>query len=548
MANMDTGLPKNLAELLTSAAEKDPGRDVLVFPEKRMSYGALLKSARRYAKCLMAVGVEKGDHVGIYLPNSFEFVEMMFGVALAGAVTVPVNARYVSKELAYLTQNADLVSLITLGQVADDVNFIDRLKKALPSLKGADDPQLLSLPEAPKLRNVITIGKRSHQGCIDRQSFLDGENTIADADLDARTNRITHDDTALILYTSGTTSNPKGCLISHQGIVGNSAALGLDRYQLVAEDNFWSPLPIFHIAGILPLCAVMHAAGGYIMMPYFEAGQALDLLEREGATAAYPCFVTIMQDMINHPTFTKRDLSKVRLMNSSFAVQPPEIKTAMAKAMPNTIQVGTYGLSEASGTICTSYLDDSYEARTEKLGSPLSGWNVRIIDPETGQDVPTGARGEIIAKGPYMLKGYYKDPEKTAETIDASGWLHTGDVGSLDDEGRIMFHGRLKDMLKVGGENVAASEIESHLANHPAVQLAQVVGIPHPRLQEIVAAYVEVRPGAHVSAEELVDFCKGEIASFKVPKHIRFINDWPMSTSKIQKFKLRDQLIKELGL
>lgn len=543
-----TAYALTLADLLIRAADTSPDRDVLVFPDQRMTYGELLASARKVAKCLMANGLQPGEHVGVYLPNSFDFVEVMFGVALAGGVTVPVNGRYVSKELAYLTQNADLVTIVTLGHVADSVNYVDRLKEGLPSLEAAADCDSLALPEAPKLRNVVTLGKRKHAGCIGRLDFLACEDKVSDETLDARIADIGADDMALILYTSGTTSNPKGCLISHGAICSNSHALGVDRYQLMATDNFWSPLPIFHIAGILPLCAVMHAIGGYIMMPYFEAGQALDLLEQEGATAAYPCFVTIMQDLINHPSFYDRDLSRVRLMNSNFAVQPPEIKHAMAKAMPNTIQVGTYGLSEASGTICTSYLDDSYEARTEKLGSPLSGWQVRVIDPETGADRAAGERGEIIAKGPGMLKGYYKDPEKTAETIDADGWLHTGDVGSLDGEGRIMFHGRLKDMLKVGGENVAASEIESHLESHPAVQLAQVVGVPHERLQEVAAAFIEFKPGESATEEELVAHCKGAIASFKVPRYVRAVDEWPMSTSKIQKFKLRDELVAELGL
>ena len=539
---------QTLAELLLRAAEQSPDRDVLVFPDQRMTYGELLASARKVAKCLMAVGVQPGDHVGIYLPNSFDFVEVMFGVALAGGVTVPVNGRYVSKELAYLTENADLVTIVTFGHVADSVSYIERLKRALPNLAGAADCENLSLPEAPKLRNVIAMGQREHAGCVGRRAFLACEDRVSDAELDARIAGITPEDMALILYTSGTTSNPKGCLIPHGAICSNSQALGVDRYKLTASDNFWSPLPIFHIAGILPLCAVMHAVGGYIMMPYFDAGQALDLLENEGATAAYPCFVTIMQDLINHPSFYDRDLSKVRLMNSNFAVQPPEIKEAMAKAMPNTIQVGTYGLSEASGTISTSYLDDSYAARTEKLGSPLRGWEIRVIDPETGADRPTGARGEIIAKGPGMLTGYYKDPEKTAETIDEGGWLHTGDVGSLDADGRIMFHGRLKDMLKIGGENVAASEIESHLESHPAVKLAQVVSVPHQRLQEVAAAFIEFKPGQSVSDEELISHCKGEIASFKVPRYVRAVDEWPMSTSKIQKFKLRDGLVAELGL
>ena len=252
-----------------------------------------------------------------------------------------------------------------------------------------------------------------------------------------------------------------------------------------------------------------------------------------------------MQDLIEHPRFLTTDLSSVRLMNSNFAVQPAWIKDRMSAAMPHAVQVGTYGLTEGSGTICTSRPDDPYEARTTRLGVPLAEWEVKIVDPETGVECATGTQGEIVARGPNMLAGYYNAPEKTAESI-RDGWLHTGDIGSFDADGQIMFHGRTKDMLKVGGENVAAAEIEAVLQSHPAVKLAQVVGVPHPRYAEIPAAFVELASGATASAEELLAHCDGKIAKFKIPRHIRFVSEWPMSTSKIQKFRLRDRLVAEL--
>jgi fatty-acyl-CoA synthase len=219
----------------------------------------------------------------------------------------------------------------------------------------------------------------------------------------------------------------------------------------------------------------------------------------------------------------------------------------MTAAMPHTIMVGTYGLTEGSGTICTSRPTDSWEARGWRLGVPLDDWEVRIVDVETGVECPLGVQGEIVARGPNMLAGYYNAPEKTAEVIDADGWFHTGDIGSFDAEGQIMFHGRTKDMLKVGGENVAAAEIEAVLHSHPAVQLAQVVGLPDPRYVEVPAAFIELRAGASAGEQELIDHCKGKLASFKLPRHVRFVTAWPMSTSKIQKFRLRDRLVKELS-
>jgi acyl-CoA synthetase (AMP-forming)/AMP-acid ligase II len=280
-------------------------------------------------------------------------------------------------------------------------------------------------------------------------------------------------------------------------------------------------------------------------IPRFDAGVGLAMLGKEGATIAYPSFVTIMQDLITHPTFKDTDLSKLRVMNSNFAVQPEWIKLAVAEAMPHTIQVGTYGLTEGAGTVSTSRLSDSYDVRTGRCGVPLDEWNVRIVDPETGEDCGPGEQGEIVLGGPNILKGYYNAPEKTAEAI-RGGWFFSGDIGSIDADGNVMFHGRTKDMLKVGGENVAAAEIEAMLQTHPAVKLAQVVSLPDDRYAEVPAAFVELAEGESASEQQLIDHCKGRIASFKIPRHVRFVAEWPMSTSKIQKFRLREGLIAEL--
>ena len=275
----------------------------------------------------------------------------------------------------------------------------------------------------------------------------------------------------------------------------------------------------------------------------FDAGTALAMLGGERATHAYPCFVTILQDLINHPDFPGTDLSRVRLMNSNLAVQPPWIAEAITKAMPGAVQVGTYGLSEGVGTICTSRMDDPETLRLSRLGAPLDEWEVAIIDPETGGRRGTGEQGEIIARGPNAMSGYYRDPVKTAQTLQQDGWMRTGDIGSIDAHGQIMFHGRYKDMLKVGGENVAAAEIEAVLDTHPAVRLSQVVGMPDDRYAEVPAAFVELKVGAVATEAELIAFCAGKVARFKIPRTVRFVSDWPMSTTKIQKFTLRESLL-----
>lgn len=535
-----------VGRLLRERARSDGDRDALVFPDSRLTYRQLFDAASDWARALSALGVQRGEHVGILLPTCIEFVEVYFGCALLGAVAVPVNARYQPGELAYLLKDASLRVLVTTGKVSSSLDFEDRLRKALPSLDATQDCMKLDLPEAPALRQIICLEEKCGPAILPRSKAMEAGRGVAEGAIEAHIDAVEPADTALILYTSGTTSNPKGCMISNRAIVGNSRNLG-KRYHVTSADKVWSPLPIYHIAGILPMTMILDAGGAYLTVPYFEAGTALEMLEREGATIAYPSFVTIMQDLISHERFAKTDLSSMRLMNSNFAVQPEWIKKAMIEAMPSIIHVGTYGLTEAAGTICTSRLDETLESRTTRLGVPLEEWEVKIVDFQSGRECAPGERGEICARGPNMLSGYHNAPEKTSESI-RDGWLHTGDIGSLDENGTIMFHGRTKDMLKVGGENVAAAEIENALQTHGAVKLAQVVGIPDDRYVEVPFGFVELVPGKQVNAEELIEHCRGQIANFKLPRDIRFVESWPMSTSKIQKFRLRDQLIEELGL
>lgn len=533
-----------LCGMLRSSASAHAGSPALIFPDRVLSYSSLHGSALGWARALIALGVRPGDHVGILLTTRPEFVELLFGIAMAGAVAVPVNARYQAHELSFLVRDADLVLLVTTGRVADSLDFGARLTAALPSLAAATDPAALRLPEAPKLRSIICLDAPCQPYLLSAGTALAQGAAVPVAEVDARTAAVAPQDVAMVLYTSGTTANPKGALITHRAQVGNSRNLGV-RYEVTKDDRVWSPLPIFHIAGILPMVMILDKGGAYMTVPHFEAGVALEMLGREKATIAYPSFVTIMQDLISHPTFANTDLTSLRVMNSNFAVQPAWIREAVTAAMPHTIQVGTYGLTEAAGTVSTSRLTDSYAQRTGRCGVPLDEWEVRIVDPETGQDCGVDQQGEIVIRGPNMLKGYHNAPEKTAEVI-RDGWFYTGDIGSVDGDGQMMFHGRTKDMLKVGGENVAAAEIEAMLQSHPAVRLAQVVGIPHPRYVEVPAAFVEMNDGITASEAELIAHCQGKLASFKIPRHIRTVTAWPMSTSKIQKFKLKEQIITEL--
>lgn len=535
-----------LGGVLIDAAKSKPEADALIFPDQRLRYGELYAAARRWARVFMALGVEPREHIGLQLHTCPEFVEAMFGAALAGAVTVPINARYVAGELRYILENGDLVTVVTTDEIAEAVDFVGRLTEAFPDIPNNRDAEHLRVADAPKLRNVVVLGSGQRAGFVPGTSLDALAARVSEDALDRRIAAVSPDDVSLIIYTSGTTSNPKGCLLQHKAIVGNSRRLA-DVYEITGHDRLWSPLPFFHIGGILPMVTIFDVKGAYITLPKFDAGVSIDLMERERASVTYPCFITIMQDLINHPRWKEADLRCVRLMNSSPGVQPEALRIALEAKLPQTVHVGTYGLTEGSGSICTNRPSDSYEARIKRLGGPKPGWEVRVVDFETGIDVPTGQHGEILARGPGLMMGYYKDPVKTAATLDKDGWLHTGDIGSLDALGHILFHGRVKDMLKVGGENVAAAEVEAVLNTHPAVKLSQVVGAPDDRLAEVVAAYVELNPGKSATEAELIAHCRGKVASFKLPRYVRFISDWPMSTSKIQKFRLRQMIGEELA-
>jgi fatty-acyl-CoA synthase/long-chain acyl-CoA synthetase len=537
-----------IGDLLLNAADKYPDTLALVFPDAQYTYAELASRAILRARSLQALGVKPRDHVGILMHTCPAFVEIFFAVALCGAVIVPINARYRSGELAYVIENGDLVTLVTTDTVAEQVSFVERLSGAFPDLKLQTEPTSLRLDAATKLRNIVLMGTSKPAGFVSQSRFESLANGVAERDVHIARLGVRVRDVGLMLYTSGTTANPKGCLITHEAQVRNSIALGRHRYRLTHEDRFWSPLPMFHIASVLPMLAIFDVGGTYLTMGYFDAGVALDMLERYQVTATYPCFVTIMQGLIYHPNFARTDLSRIKFMNSNFAVQPAVVAESIMRAMPQALQVGSFGMTETAGTVCTGAWDEPESLRITRLGKPLPGLAVRIVDPESGKDVDTGSHGEALVRGYSILEGYYKDPAKTAQAIDKDGWFHTGDIGSLDQHGTIMFHGRYKDMLKVGGENVAAAEIEALLCRHPAVKLAQVVGIPDPKYAEVPAAFVEVNPGYSVTEAELVSFCKGEVAAYKVPRFIRFVDEWPMSSSKIQKFRLRTQLVTELGI
>ena len=537
-----------LGDMLLNAYDRDPAKLAIVFPAGSVTYGRLVDNIMLRARGFWALGVRPRDHVGILLPSGIDFVESFFAVAMCGAVSVLMNARYKAPELCYVAENADLTTIITDDEVTEHVDLIGRMTETFPEITRAEDPKNLRLVQAPKLRRLVLLGGKKMPGFIDQAAFEDGAAdvdvlTIHKARLGVRIR-----DTCMILYTSGTSANPKGCLLSHEAIVREANNLGQNRWEFNETDRVWSPLPLFHVAALLAMLSGVDAGGTFYGLPHFDAGESLKQIGENKVTFLFLPFVTFHQAMIAHPDFERTDMSAIRSMNSCFAAMPESLGKIYAKKVPHTLQFGTFGMTEASGIVATGGYDMPPEMGFLRLGTPLVGIEVRIVDVETGMDLAANERGEVLIRGYNLFDGYYRDPEKTAQALDADGWYHSGDIGSLDEHGHIMFHGRFKDMLKVGGENVAAAEVEAVLARHPMVLLAQVVGLPDQKLAEIPAAFVELKPGGQVTGEELIAFVKKQMASFKVPRHIRFVDEWPMSASKIQKFKLRKDLMVELNL
>jgi acyl-CoA synthetase (AMP-forming)/AMP-acid ligase II len=535
--------PTTIGGALLRTAARRPEHEALVFPPARFTYRELTDHSVQAARSLAALGVGRGDHVGLLLPNCPDFVFAFFGAQLLGAIVVPVNTRFRTRELAYVAENADLDLLVTSDIVEDHVDFVERLSDSLPGLADASDPERLALEAAPRLRAIVLLGAREAPGMVTQARFTSLAGTVESEHVLAAGRLAQPDEPALMLYTSGTTAQPKGCLMTHDAAL-HSWCSAARRLQIAEDDRMWDALPLFHMSCLGPLLFMVELGGTLISTTHFEPGPALDAIEREEATWLYSVFPPIVMSLIKDPSFDDHDLSRVRGMLN---VAPPETMRLIQAAFPQAVNVGGhFGMTEASGAITCNYFDATPDQQAETHGAPLPDTAVRVVDPDTGEVLGPGRPGELQVQGRGLMIGYYRDPELTAERLTEDGWLRSGDLGVIDDAGLVTYQARLKDMLKVGGENVSPAEIESHLSTLPAVKLVQVVGAPDDRLGEVVAVFIEVAPGHRLTEKEVIDHCGGAIASFKVPRYVRFVEDWPMSATKIQKFRLREQITAEL--
>lgn len=513
---------KNLGHLSTIFESKFSEKDCLIVDDKTLNFQEFSNLIISYSKKFKVLGLEKGDRIGILLFNSIEYLTLMYAAMYAGIVPVNINARYKAKELHYVMHDSGCKVLFTSSDSDEVTNFSNLISSVYDSPEGK--PQNLS--------DVYIIGGSKDARFKGFQDFEEIEVN----------NEIDHgpigedDDPAFIMYTSGTTANPKGCPLSHASLIYVANSM-VDRWDMIEKDVFWDPLPMFHMSSILPFMACTISKSTFISTIHFDAESSIKTLIEKDVSIAFPAFPAVMVSLINHQDFLPENLKSLRLINN---VAPIETLRSFQNKVPQASLVSAYGLTEVGGVTSFGSPKDSLEDRISTCGKPWPGAEIRILDPETNDVLGPNEKGLIEIRGKHVFSGYLNDKKATKNALSSDGWFSSGDIGSLSEEGHIRFHGRLKDMLKVGGENVAALEIEAYFDSHKEVLISQVVGVDDDHLGEVPALFVERKPGSKVSKEDLIEFSKGQISNFKIPRYIVFINDWPMSSTKVQKFKLKD--------
>ncbi|MGV3629293.1 MAG: AMP-binding protein [Betaproteobacteria bacterium] len=534
---MTTWKKQTLAETLAATADAHAQDEALVISGKRLTWAELRDNVREVAQGLRALGISRGDHVAVCMGNSLEWVIFFYATASIGAVTVPVNTRFKADELLYCLKQADVKLLFVTDRFLK-INFIDMLRGICPAVDQ-------KLPDAalPLLHTVVVLGKDVPKGAI---SFADLLNKGAVCEQHWPP-AVSPDDVLLMQFTSGTTSYPKGVMLTHDNMLRNATCVAA-RFHLKARDRYYSARPFYHVAGTtLSLLAALTTGACLLSSPSFEPEEALATMWSEECTHTSGNDTMFLM-MLNHPNFDQYPLK----LRNGWASAGPEVSRKVIELMGMKGLVQAYGLSEASPNVCMSHYDDDIEKRIDGWAHILDDVEVRLVDPETGAVMPPGRSGEIQVRGWSVMQGYYKMPEQTAKAITPDGWLHTGDLGIMDEDGRLKFLTRIKDVFRVGGENVAPAEVEDVLHKHPKIKQAQVIGVPDPRLVEVPAAYVILMEGQSATPQEIISWSKERLANFRVPRYVQIVDSFEKigmtGSSKIQKNKLRAQALIDFGL
>ena len=544
-------LDLTIGAVLERTAAMYPERDALVVvPEGvRMRWGEFLEQVDRVARGLMAMGVGKGHRVAIWATNRSQWVLTQFATARIGAIMVNINPGYGSRELHYALEQSETQTLITIHGFKG-ANYLKMISEICPeaACAGRKDWQSERLPH---LRNLVLAGEGQPLAGMGRWDELVAGGQAVDTEPVAGETRasLSPHDAINIQYTSGTTGYPKGAVLAHRNIVNNALLVG-QRMRLTCRDRVCIPVPFYHCFGMVlgnMACAV-HGAAMVIPDEAFDPRTTLKTIEEEGCTAVYGVPTMFIREL-EHPDFPSLDLGTLRTGIMAGSPCPIELMKQVVEKMHCREITIAYGLTESSPVITQTGVGDPLETRVTTVGRPLPHTEVKIIDPGSGEVVPRGNPGELCTRGYLVMNGYYRNPKATREAIDSEGWLHTGDLATLDEEDYCRITGRVKDMIIRGGENIYPREIEEFLYTHPAVSDVQVVGVPDLRMGEEVLAWIRLKEKGMATARDIRDFCRGKISKYKIPRYIKFVDSYPMTiTGKIQKYKIREIAIRELGL
>jgi fatty-acyl-CoA synthase len=543
-----------IGQLLEQQVETRPDKEALVYnyPEiglnLRLSFRQFSDEVDRLSKGLMALGVAKGDHMAVWAPNVPEWIFLQLALARIGAVMVTVNTAYKAAEVEYVLRQGDITTLFMTEEFRGN-SYLNSVYSIISEIKDLKDPvsEPLQSEKLPRLKRVVLLGTTPRPGTMLYSQVVELGQHISDEALQERSSSVTPQDIAMIMYTSGTTGFPKGAMLTHYNIVNTMQAAKLNRDY--SSERYVSPMPLFHIAG--SNFVIFSVMSGMTMIPLiaFDPAKELELLSKEKGSCSF-CVPTMLIAMLNSPRFLvgEFDLSSLKQIYTGGTPVPVVLMEQVKEKMGADCRI-FFGMTESTGAGTMTRDQDSFELKSSTVGIVFPHIEAKIVNPATGEPVGIGERGEFLARGFHVMKGYYNMPEKTAATIDDDGWLHTGDLATMNAQGYVNIVGRVKDMIIRGGENIYPAEVEQFLMRNSKIADAQVIGVPDSFMGEEIAALVRLKPGEQLSEEELRSYCRANISHQKVPRYFKFVTEYPLTASgKIKKFELREQLIKELGL
>ena len=542
-------LGHTIGESLNRAAARFGDRDALVscHQDVRYTYEGLLHEVNGAARAFLGLGIERGDRVGIWGPNSAEWLITQFAAAKAGAILVNINPSYRLRELEYALRQSGIKVLVA-SRGFRKTDYVEMLTALVPELKAPRLGSILS-ERMPSLRHVIYLGADSKPGGIAWTDFMKLGDGVDASALHAREETLQFDDPVNIQYTSGTTGSPKGATLSHHNILNNGFFVG-EVLKYTESDRICVPVPFYHCFGCVManLAAVTHGAAIVLPAESFDAEATLRAIDRNRCTSIYGV-PTMFIAQLEHASFGDYCLDSLRTGIMAGAPCPIEVMKQVLDRMHVRDITICYGMTETSPVSFQSTVDDSIGARVSTVGRIHPHLECKIVDPATGAIVRRGIQGELCTRGYSVMLGYWENTQATSAAIDAARWMHSGDLAVMRDDGYVNISGRIKDMIIRGGENIYPREIEEFLYSHPKIGEVQVIGVPDLKYGEEVCAWVRLREGQDATEDELRDYCRGQIATCKIPRYIRFTTEFPTTvTGKIQKFRMREISVEELGL